>query len=383
MPEKVLMFSGPVHPIPPLKGAAVETWMYEVSKRVLSFEPHIVSIGDPYYRGKEYQDGIYFHRINFSPVYKRLFQKITKLDPLSYPKRILRIIDEVKPDILHIHNTFKWALPVIESLKRQIKIVLHFHNEINVNKEILIDAFVGCSDYIVDIHKNNNKIKARLYKTIYNGVDLKRFRPYWEVLDIRRSLRRRFNIKDRDFVVLFVGRISPEKGVEHFVKTAIQMKNIENIKFLVIGEVSKKGDRHEYAKNIIQQASSFRDKIIFTDVFPPSKMHLIYLIGDVVVLTSNFNEPFGMVAIEGMASGLPVIARQKGGLREFIIDGLNGFFISEDKIIEDLVNLIKNLMEDKNLRERIGAEGRETVENKFSWEVIAENTELFYTQLRG
>ncbi len=53
MPKKVLMVAGPFHPDPPLKGAAVETWMYEVSKRLVGFEPHIVSISHPFYPAKK------------------------------------------------------------------------------------------------------------------------------------------------------------------------------------------------------------------------------------------------------------------------------------------------------------------------------------------
>lgn len=165
---------------------------------------------------------------------------------------------------------------------------------------------------------------------------MEKFKPYWEVLDIRQILRNRFKIKNDEFVVLFVGRVSPEKGFEHFVEIANQLKDSKNIKFFIIGEISKRGERYEYAKNIIQKANSIKDKIVFTDVFPPSKMPLIYLIGDVVILTSNFEEPFRMVAIEAMASGIPVIARQKGGLKEFIKDGFNGFLLEKIKLLKTL-----------------------------------------------
>lgn len=111
--KRVVMVTSPVHPVPPLKGAAVETWMYEVSKRLIGFEPHIVSIFHPFYPLREWRDDIFFHRIHFSRIYKRLFQKITKLDPLSYPKRVLRVIDEVKPDIVHIHNFIDGILPLL------------------------------------------------------------------------------------------------------------------------------------------------------------------------------------------------------------------------------------------------------------------------------
>ncbi|GAB5046711.1 glycosyltransferase [Thermodesulfovibrio sp. TK110] len=380
MPKKVLMFAGPVHPIPPIKGAAVESWIYEVSKRVISFEPHIVSIGDIYYPESEYKNGIYFHRINFSPLYRRIFQKMTKLDPLSYPKRVLKIINKIKPDIVHIHNTYKWALPVIEKLDKNIKIVLHFHNEINIDKENQVDAFIGCSQFIVEIYKKNNKLKAKHYKCIYNGVDLSKYRPYWEIPELRRSIRERFKIKENEFIVLFIGRVSPEKGVEHFVNTAIRLKNVKNIRFFIVGEISKKGERANYAKEILKKITSYKDKIIFTDVFPPFKMPLIYLIGDIVFSPSNFEEPFSMVNIEAMATGLPVITRAKGGVKEYIKNGINGFFVREEKIDEDASELIVNLYQNERLRKTIGENARDTVK-KFDWFYIVEELEKFYMEL--
>ncbi|MGB9822824.1 glycosyltransferase [Thermodesulfovibrio sp.] len=380
MSKKVLMFAGPVHPNPPLKGAAVETWMFETAKRLISFESHIVSIGNPFYSEKEYRDNVYFYRINFSKLYKRLFQKMTKIDPLSYPQRILKIINEVKPDIIHVHNTVKWFIPIIKNLDKKIKKILHFHNEISIDISLEIDAFIGCSNYIVDIYKKNKNIKAKYFKCIYNGVDLLKFIPYWDLNELRKTIRKRFKIRENEFVVLFVGRISPEKGVEHFVKVANNLKDIENIKFIVIGEIAKRGDRFNYAKKIFEIARDLNNKIIFTDVFPPSKMHLIYLLGDVAFLPSEFNEPFGMVALEAMATGLPVITRAKGGLKEYIYHGINGFFLNEDNLINDGVYIIKTLMMDKELRRKIGIQARKTAE-KFDWIRISEELEIFYNEI--
>jgi len=379
MSKKVLMFAGPVHPNPPFKGAAVETWMYETSKRLITFEPHIVSIGNPFYREKEYTDDIYFQRINFSKIYKRIFQKMTKLDPLSYPKRILKIINEIKPDIIHAHNPVKWFLPVIKNIDRQIKKIIHFHNEISISSYFEVDAFIGCSNYIVDIYRKNQNLKAKYFKCLYNGVDSLKFKPYWEIPEIRKSIRKRLKINDKDFVVLFVGRISPEKGVEHFIKTAINLKDIENAKFIVIGEIAERGERFEYAQKIFELAKPLGEKIIFTDFFPPSKMHLIYLLGDVIFLPSEF-EAFGMTALEAMSTGLSVITRAKGGLKEYIQHGINGFFVNEDNLIKDATDIIKTLMINKDLKEKIGIEGRKTSE-KFDWLYITEELETFYNEL--
>ncbi|WP_353684121.1 glycosyltransferase [Thermodesulfovibrio sp. 3907-1M] len=380
MPKKVLIFAGPVHPNPPLKGAAVETWMFETAKRLINFEPHIVSIGNPFYAERQYKDNIYFYRINFGKLYKRFFQKMTKLDPLSYPKRILKIINEVKPDIIHVHNTVKWFFPIIKELDTKIKKILHFHNEISISTPLEVDAFIGCSNYIVNIYKNNEKIKAKQFKCIYNGVDSQKFSPYWELAELRKTIRRRFKINENEFVVLFVGRISPEKGVEHFVKVAINLKEFENIKFVVVGEIAKRGDRFDYAKKIFELSRKLNNKITFTDVFPPSKIHQIYLIGDVVLIPSEFNEPFGMVALEAMATGLPVITRARGGLKEYIYHGINGFFLKEDNLLNNGAELVKTLMIDKQLHQKISKEARKTAE-KFDWLYISEELEIFYNEI--
>lgn len=382
--KKIVMVAGPVHTNPPLKGAAVETWMYEVSKRIVNFEPHIISIAHPFYPIREYKDGIFFHRIHFSRLYKRFFQKITRLDPLSYPKRIAHIIDEVQPDIVHMHNNIKWFVPLVRLInKKGINTILHMHNQIPVIVEMEIDAFVGCSRFIVDSYRNT-PIKAKDYSCVYNGVDLERFKPYWEVHSLRNDIRMRFGIKRDDFVALFVGRVSSEKGVEHFVKSASILKDERKLRFFVVGEISKGkrgNERVRYAKEILEMAASLKDKVIFTDVFPPSKIHLLYLLGDVLILPSNFHEPFSMVAIEAMATGLPVIASKKGGLMEYIVDRVNGLFVDGNRPVEDIADKIRLLISDKNLRRTLGKAGRKTVEERFSWERIALEMERFYSKM--
>lgn len=381
MRKKVLMVSGPIHPNPPLKGAAVETWMYEVSKRFIGFEPHIVSISHPFYPDEEYKDDIFFHRIHFGRLYKRLFQKITRVDPLSYPKRVARVIHDVRPDLVHMHNFIRWFDPLVKNLnKNSVKTILHMHNEVVVTNDIEVDAFAGCSKYIVDSYKGT-AVKAKHYCCIYNGVDLKRFKPYWEVHALREEIRNRFGIHKDEFVVLFVGRISPEKGVEHFIKSAFMLKDLKKTRFLVIGEISEKGGRKSYAEEMMRMAAPLGDRITFFGVFPPSKIHLLYLLGDAIVLPSNFNEPFAMVAIEAMATGLPVVASQKGGLKEYIVDGFNGFFIREGDFAEDIAKKIESLISDKRLKETVSHAGRKTVEDRFSWEHVVSETEKLYSKL--
>ncbi|MDO8281057.1 MAG: glycosyltransferase [Thermodesulfovibrionia bacterium] len=385
MPKKVLMVTGPVHTVPPLKGAAVETWMYEVSRRLSGYEPHIISISHPLYPLEEFRDGIYFHRIRFGKAYRRIFQKMTRLDPLSYQKRIARIINQVRPDIVHMHNFTKWSDSLVSLIKNSdTKTLLHQHNEFfGAIPDTPVDHLLCCSRFITEL-PSSLSIKAKGRSHIYNGVNLERFRPHWECVRLKEEMRSRFGIKKDEFVAMYVGRVSPEKGVEHFIRSALLLKEEKNIRFLVVGEIAKGqpgNKRVIYGKDMIKLAKPLGDKIIFTDVFPPSEIHLLYLSGNVMVVPSNFEEPFGMVGIEAMATGLPVIARKKGGITEYVADGTNGYLIDEERMCEDIAGKIRMLSADNDLRMKIGREGRKTVENGFSWEDIAKEVEKLYNKL--
>jgi len=381
MPKKVLMVAGPVHPIPPLRGAAVETWMYEVSKRLTSFEPHIVSVSDPFYPAREHKDEIFFYRIHFGRLYKRLFQKLTKLDPLSYPKRVAQLIAEVNPDIVHMHQFTHWLDPLAKIIRKEgMKTILHMHNESSVIPETEVDAFVGCSKFILASY-NKTPLRSKCSSHLYCGADLTRFMPFWKVQPLRDDVRSRFGVRRDEFICLYVGRVSPEKGVEHFIQGALLLQEMNNVRFFVVGEIPEKGERGRYADDMMRMAAPLGDKIKFTGVFPPSKIHLLYLLGDLLVLPSNFEEPFSMAGIEAMATGLPVIASQKGGITEYLIDGVNGLFINGGVPSKDIAEKIRLLTADRSLREKLARNGRTTIEEGFSWEKIASDVERFYSLL--
>lgn len=380
MPKKVLMVAGPFHPVPPLRGAAVETWMYEVSKRLTSFEPHIVSIADPFYPAREHKEGIFFYRIHFSRLYKRLFQKLTKLDPLSYPKRVAQIIAEVDPDIVHMHQFTRWLDQMTKVIsKESMKTILHMHNESSVIPETEVDAFVGCSKFIVDSYAKT-ALRSKSFSHLYCGVDLTRFMPFWQVQPLRDDVRSRFGIGRDEFICLYVGRISPEKGLEHFIQSALLLQETDNVRFFVVGDMPQKGERRRYADDMMRMAAPLGDKIKFVGDFPPRKIHLLYLLGDLLVLPSN-SEAFSMVGIEAMATGLPVIASQKGGIMEYIVDGMNGLFINGGVPSVDIAEKIKMLTADRRLRENLSRNARTTIEEGFSWEKIASEVERFYSLL--
>jgi len=373
--KKVVMFSGPTHEIPPLKGAAVQTWMYEVSKRIIKYQTHIISIDFGYYPLKEFQEGVYFHRVRFSRVYKRIFQKILGWDVMSYNKRVFNLIKEINPDIVHIHNYYR-SFEVVNWLREfnpDIKIILHMHNETDKFKRGYpeVDAFFGCSNYIVEKYKS--LINTPYFQTIYNGVDM-------EVVEKTKkyeSIIKNAYKKENEINVCYFGRISPEKGVEKFINLANEMKDYKNYKFHLFGEISTRGDRNDFYKKLLNFVKENDLNVNFYDYIPPHKIHYAYEIADFIVVPSEFEEPFGMVALEALAHEKFLIASYKGGMKEFV-DEKNAFVIKDyDNFEKEAKKILLNY---ENLDKTVLQNAYETAK-KFDWMNIALKVEGEYDKI--
>lgn len=371
--KKVVMFAGPQHEIPPTKGAAVQTWIYEVSKRLITYQTHIISISHEFLPLKEFSDGIYFHRIYLSKIYKRIFQKILGWDICSYNKRVFNIIKEINPDIVHIHNYYN-AKEIIEWIRRfnpNIKIVFHMHNQSDKfdKKEFpKVDKFVGCSNFITEHYKSNNLIKADEFVTIYNGVDNEKFDS---AIKLRESIKNFINVDQNKRNIFYFGRVSEEKGINRILEIAKLLKNNKDFKFYCVGEISRGGGRKDYFDKLDDEIRiNSLDNIEFLNFIAPQKIHLAYQLADMIIVPSKFEEPFCMVTIEAMASNIPTICANKGGMKEYLENGKNSIVIDDydrfskiasEKIIEYFecsnLNLLKN--------------AKDMVKKRFDWIEIA------------
>jgi len=379
--KKVIMFAGPHYEIPPTRGAAVETWIDEVSKNLIKYQTHIISISHPFLPNKEFKDGIYYHRVYIGKVYTKIFKKILGLDFYSYNKRVFNIIKITAPNIIHIHNYYKSKEIVswIKNYNPNIKIILHMHNESEVflRKDFpKIDFFIGCSDYITSSYKNKQLIKADKFQTIYNGVNIEKFTKTTKRKEIINSSIK--NNKNHTSICYF-GRISPEKGVDKFVKLAILLKNHSNYKFYCFGELGARGDRKKFTNNLLNTIKKETlSNIEFLDFVPPQKIHLAYQFADIVIVPSRFEEPFCMVALEALASKCLVISVAKGGLVEFLNDKNSILIKDYDNFSEKAKDIIFNINKDEE--KIILKKGLETAK-KFDWLNIALKMEKLYDNL--
>jgi glycosyltransferase involved in cell wall biosynthesis len=217
---------------------------------------------------------------------------------------------------------------------------------------------------------NDHKIWRKIV-VIPNGIDLQK----WQDLPTRGTFRKKFNIKS-SFLLTCIGRLVKAKGFQ-FLILAIPyiLKEVKDITVVIAGPDGG------YASTLIHliRKMHLEDKVLFTGELSDYDLKALYVDSDIVIIPSLY-EPFGIVALEAMACGKPVIASKVGGLAEIIKHGVNGYLV-EPANSRALAEAILTLLKNPSLSESIREEGRKTV-MKYSWDHIVEMLEELYYSIR-
>jgi len=188
--------------------------------------------------------------------------------------------------------------------------------------------------------------------------------------------------------ILFVGRIDPVKGIDTLLKAMALVKSKselhQEVHLLIIGgEVDTTSSSHDREMHRLQRLTSklgLKNMVTFMGAQPQHQLPYFYSAAEVCVLPSRY-ESFGMVALEAMACGTPVIASKVGGLTSFIQDEVNGFLVpegDEKSLAEKIITLLTNA----SLKETLGLLARRKTE-AFSWSHIAyQMTTLYHFLLK-
>jgi D-inositol-3-phosphate glycosyltransferase len=214
------------------------------------------------------------------------------------------------------------------------------------------------------------------------GVDLGLFHP----LSQERT-RQQLGVCDRLYMVLFVGRIEPLKGIDTLFRAmAIVAKDFPRWKdeicvCIVGGDASEKPEAINAEMErlrALREELGVSDLVTFLGAQAQDTLPSYYSAADVLVVPSHY-ESFGMVALEAMACGTPVIASKVGGLSFTVQDGITGFHVPE-RDPETLAGKISLLLKDHNLRSRLGAQATQWV-RRYSWPKVADQIVSLYHRL--
>jgi len=239
------------------------------------------------------------------------------------------------------------------SLGDRITPIIEKHN-IKKAKEI-----IAISNSVKNEVMHFYNIPEEKVHVIHSGVNLDEFtnknkKKYSE------DIRDKYGINQNDLVLLFVGNPFERKGLRYVFEAMAKLKT-KNVKLFILG----RDDTEPYMK--LAKTLGIEDKIIFAGLLPGVAKY--FNIADIFVLPTLY-EPFGLVILEAMASGLPVVTSKLAGAAEIIEDGKDGFWIENPKNPSEIAESLNRLIEDDNLRNQMGRKAREKAE-KHSWEVVA------------
>lgn len=370
-------------PIPPTKGGAVENLVYSLVKKNEEYSKHQMTVFSSYdleakLKSKKFTNTNFIYvktpkicLVIDKVIYTFVSKVIKKEKNLSFRYLVQRLyfeyivsrkISKLDFDKIIIENTpasflsIKWSKNKEELLK---KTVYHIHNEVGngfgCDKLIAkVNNVIGISEFV------NRKFKERFpefkgkCEVLYNCIT--------EHLDEEPSeseieqIRKKYMIEKDDFLILFVGRLSSEKGVLELIK-AFNLLTIQKAKLLIVGGAYYGSNvSSPYERQLHDEAKGNIDRIQFLGYVDRSKIDYFYRAADAVVLPSMWEEPAGLTIIESMLSKTPVITTNGGGILEYIGED-NCIVLNRDEnivnaIADEIMNVYENTLKYNKMAEK-------------------------------
>jgi glycosyltransferase involved in cell wall biosynthesis len=331
-----------------------------------------------------------------------------KIDPLNWPETIpgLRfIINQILARIDDFANFLPFFLQLIWTAKVFKADLIHANNEPLCNRAALLtgkvlniptvchvrgdqegsrlmrwaftlpETFIAVSEWIGKNIQKKMGVDPNKIDVIYDGIELNKLKPDKNLGNFRNT----YNIKESDFAVGLIGLLIPWKGQELLIDAAKNLKEIiPNLKVVIVGGTPN--DFKPYENSLHQQIKDdqLEDLVIFTGHI--SDMASVYSGLDVVLSASTSPEPLGIVVLECMAMGRPLVAPNHGGAPELMRHEQTGLLF-EPKNPSSLASAIERLYKDEALRVRLGHNARQHALETFSVVKHSEKVQKIYDKL--
>jgi glycogen synthase len=224
---------------------------------------------------------------------------------------------------------------------------------------------------------------------IHNGIDLDQYRKVDSI-----GALKRYDIDPNKPYLLFVGRITRQKGFRYLVR-AIQFMD-RDFQIVLCAAAPDTPGMAEEMKTAVERAQAQRPGIIWINEMVDQKTACEFYSHAAVFVCPSIYEPFGIINLEAMACETAVVASAVGGIKEVVVNSETGFLVpleqmkespfeatNPEKFARDLAARVNQLMRDPQLRERFGKAGRKRAEENFSWSAIAAKTKALYESLKG
>ena len=256
-------------------------------------------------------------------------------------------------DLIIIENRPPYSLKVKKI--SSAKIIYHIHNSKLTKESRYAEELYYAADQIICVSDFiTNEVKSivpndKKCVTVHNGIDLNAFSP-----NIKSSIcRKNIGLTEDDFVLLFSGRINREKGISELLDAFLSIKELSNIKLLVIGSSFYGGSNTEdlFINSLKEKIDCISNRIYFTGFIPYDRMPDYLSIADVSVIPSIWDDPFPTTVLEAQAMGLPIITTRRGGIPEEVSEENAILLETDEHFIENLANAILDLYQHPEKRE--------------------------------
>ncbi|RJS84247.1 glycosyltransferase family 1 protein [Candidatus Bathyarchaeota archaeon] len=301
-------------------------------------------------------------------------------------KKVADLSENIEFDIIHIHDwlTAKAGISSKHFLNKPLISTIHSTEEgrsrgLHNPDSFLIDGIewwmtyearrvIVCSNSVKWEVESHFSLPHDKVTVIPNGIEVSSFN-----LNINREeVKRRYGIKPNERIILFVGRLVPQKGVDMLIKAApLIVQQHRDARILIAGDGWSRNYLEELARSM-----GLRDRIRFLGFISDWELEDLMVTADVLVVPSIY-EPFGIVALEGMAAGTPVVATNIGGLSEIIEHDRTGVLVYP----EDPGSIawgINKVLSDPKYADWLARNARRKVRKAYSWEAIAKRTVEVY-----
>lgn len=381
---------------PPRIVGGISPHVYELSRELVKagVEVHVVTKATPQAPDEEVEaSGVHVHRVHLEREPDNFIHEIQLLNDAT-ERRVRQLLEDWRPGgrptVFHAHDWL--SLDAARELKYeyQLPIVATIHaTEEGRNGGIWNDLqkyiheqeywltyeawrVIVCSEYMKGAVQDSFNVPADKIDVIFNGIDASKFEFEWPQSEFA-EYRSRYAMPDEK-IIIYVGRFVREKGIHVLLDAAsVILAKEPKAKFVIVG-----GGKRDRFEDFVRWYG-LSEKVCFTGFMANRSLHQLYRVADVAVFPSLY-EPFGIVALEGMAAGIPVVASDAGGLKEVVLHDVTGT-LSFANNPESLAWGILRVLGDPDRAGRLNANARVRLKTDFDWAKLAQATASVYRRV--
>lgn len=341
---KIAILTSGILPVPAVLGGAVENLIDYYLEYNEQYKLHDITVFSIYHKNVNKHPALksevnHYEYLKVTNLWVKIQRYIYRLNHKNeyynhyiefFFEHCYKMLSKKEFDMVLIENRPGYALKLYQ--RGVLNIQLHLHNDfLNISTPHAVAILQSLSKVITvsDFIKGRVLTISQTEKvqTVYNGINMALFsKESYTPID-----RTTLGLKKDDFVIVYSGRINPEKGISELIDAMIIIKEIPQIKLLIIGSpFFGETKDNDFFRSIKSKAKAIKKNIIFTGYIQYQEIPRYLNIADIAVIPSIWNEPFGLTCVEAMATGLPIITTKHGGIPEIVSEDCAIFIEDND-----------------------------------------------------